>query len=215
LADELVFTNENQLVYMLDHVSDKRLKRTIEGKSIVRVHPTPPARSYEVLPSKYALSESVINVGYFGAFYENRGLHEVLTALSNVSPEMRRKLRLHVFTNNPDELARQIQEFGLVGVVKAQGYRPYLEFLNLCRKFDVLLVNDVERSGELSINPFLPSKYSDYKGAGVPIWGLIDEGSALSREPLAYSSRVGDGPGALAVLREIFGTAGQRTGMTL
>ena len=209
LADELIFTNDNQLAYMLDNVSDKRLKRIIESKSIVRVHPTPPPRSYEVLPSKYPLSESVINVGYFGAFYENRGLHEVLTALTNVSAEMRRKLRLHVFTNKPDDLARQVQEFGLTGVVKAQGYRPYLEFLNLSSKFDILLVNDVERSGELAINPFLPSKYSDYKGTDVPIWGLIDEGSALSREPLAYTSRVGDGPAALAVLSEIFQAAGR------
>lgn len=211
LADELIFTNDNQLAYMRDQVSDKRLKRMIESKSIVRVHPTPPPRSYEVLPSKYALSESVINVGYFGAFYENRGLHEVLTALRNVSPEMRRKLRLHVFTNKPDDLARQVQEFGLVGVVKVQGYRPYLEFLNLSCKFDVLLVNDVETSGELAINPFLPSKYSDYKGTGVPIWGLIDEGSALSREPLTYTSRVGDGPEALAVLSEIFRTGSRGT----
>lgn len=215
LADELIFTNENQLTYMVNHVADKRLKRMIESKSIVRVHPTPPARSYEVLPTKYALSDSVVNVGYFGAFYENRGLREVLTALSNVSPDMRRTLRLHVFTNKADDLARQVQEFGLVGVVKAQGYRPYLEFLNLSRQFDVLLVNDVERSGELAINPFLPSKYSDYKGTGVPIWGLIDEGSALSRETLAYTSRVGDGPGALAVLGEIFRAAGKRTGTTL
>lgn len=211
LADELVFTNENQLAYMKNHVSDKRLKRLIEDKSTVRVHPTPPARSYEVLPSNYALSESVVNIGYFGAFYENRGLHEVLTALSNISPEMRRKLRLHVFTNKAEDLARQVQEFGLVGVVKAQGYRPYLEFLNLSTKFDVLLVNDVETSGELAINPFLPSKYSDYKGTGVPIWGLIDEGSALSREPLTYTSRVGDGPGALGVLGDIFRASSDRS----
>lgn len=203
LADELVFTNENQLAYMRNHVSDKRLRRMIEGKSVVRVHPTPPARSYEVLPSRYSLSGSVVNVGYFGAFYDNRGLHEVLTALSNVSPDVRRKLRLHVFTNKADDVARQVQEFGLTGVVKAQGYRPYLEFLNLASQFDVLLVNDVERSGEMLINPFLPSKYSDYLGTGRPVWGLVDEGSALSSKPLAYKSEVGNSVQAVSVLEEI------------
>ncbi|KSU78679.1 Glycosyl transferase family 2 [Pseudarthrobacter enclensis] len=203
LADELVFTNTNQLSYMLDHVSDKRLRKMIEKKATVRVHPTLPPRSYRILPSKYPLSEAVVNIAYFGAFYENRGLHEVLTALANSSPEVRRRLRLHVFTNKPDELEGQIHNFGLAGVVKSQGYRPYLEFLNLATQFDVLLVNDVERTGEMSINPFLPSKYSDYKGADKPIWGLVDEGSALSRESLAYMSRVGDGPGALGVINQI------------
>ncbi|MET4622061.1 glycosyltransferase involved in cell wall biosynthesis [Arthrobacter sp. 2762] len=203
LADELIFTNENQLEYMLSYVSDTRLKEQIQAKSVVRVHPTPPSRSYEMLPAKYELSDSVANVGYFGAFYENRGLVEVLTALSNSSAAVRRKLRLHVFTNKPDEVVRQVQQFGLMGIVKAQGYRPYLEFLNLTTKFDVLLVNDVERTGEMAINPFLPSKYSDYVGSGQPIWGLLDEGSPLSVKPLAYRSAVGNAVQAVRVLEEI------------
>lgn len=203
LADELIFTNENQLEYMLSYVSDPDLKERIRAKSIVRVHPTPPSRSYEMLPAKYELSESVVNVGYFGAFYENRGLMEVLTALTNSSASVRRKLRLHVFTNKPDDVVQQVQHFGLMGIVKAQGYRPYLEFLNLTTKFDVLLVNDVERTGEMAINPFLPSKYSDYVGSGQPVWGLLDEGSPLSTKPLAYSSTVGNAVQAVRVLEEI------------
>ncbi|MFI2565647.1 glycosyltransferase [Paenarthrobacter sp. NPDC018779] len=203
LADELIFTNENQLTYMLSYVSDPKLKEHIQAKSTVRVHPTPPSRSYEILPAKYELAHSVVNVGYFGAFYENRGLMEVLTALANSSAAVRRKLRLHVFTNKPDDVIRQVQEFGLMGIVKAQGYRPYLEFLNLTTKFDVLLVNDVERTGEMAINPFLPSKYSDYVGSGQPVWGLLDEGSPLSAKPLAYSSAVGNAVQAVRVLEEI------------
>ncbi len=203
LADKLIFTNANQLEYMLSYVSDIRLKEQIQAKSIVRVHPTPPSRSYEMLPAKYELSSSVVNVGYFGAFYENRGLMEVLTALSNSSISVRKKLRLHVFTNKPEEVVRQVEEFGLMGIVKAQGYRPYLEFLNLTTKFDVLLVNDVERTGEMIINPFLPSKYSDYLGSGQPVWGLLDEGSPLSAKPLAYASAVGNAVQAVRVLEEI------------
>ncbi|MFF1831754.1 glycosyltransferase [Paenarthrobacter sp. NPDC058040] len=203
LADELIFTNDNQLEYMLSYVSDPRLKEQIQAKSVVRVHPTPPSRSYDLLPAQYELSDSVVNVGYFGAFYENRGLIEVLTALANSSVAVRRKLRLHVFTNKPDDVVRQVQEFGLMGIVKAQGYRPYLEFLNLTTKFDVLLVNDVERTGEMAINPFLPSKYSDYVGSGQPVWGLLDEGSPLSAKPLAYTSAVGNAVQAVQVLEEI------------
>ncbi|MET3948370.1 glycosyltransferase involved in cell wall biosynthesis [Arthrobacter sp. UYCu512] len=203
LADEIIFTNENQLAYMLSHISDRKLRRHVAEKAVVRVHPTPPARSYELLPSDYPLSNSVINIGYFGAFYENRGLMEVLTALVNSPSEVRKRTRLHVFTNKAEELALTVQRLGLTGVVKSQGYRPYLEFLNLVTRFDVLLVNDVERAGELQINPFLPSKYSDYLGAGRPIWGVVDEGSPLSGKPLEYKSAVGNGVEAVAVLNRI------------
>ncbi|GAA4030893.1 hypothetical protein GCM10023063_11840 [Arthrobacter methylotrophus] len=206
LADELIFTNENQLEYMLSKVDEPKLQNAIRSKAVVRVHPTPPARSYGVVPSEYSLSGSVVNIGYFGAFYENRGLFEVLTALMNAPLDIRRGLRLHVFTNKPEFVEKQALSMGLTGIVKTQSYRPYLEFLNLATRFDVLLVNDVERAGELAINPFLPSKYSDYKGSGVAIWGLVDGGSALSREPLRFKSGVGNGPEALVILGEIFRT---------
>ncbi|MEI2278555.1 glycosyltransferase [Paenarthrobacter ilicis] len=203
LADELLFTNENQLEYMLSYVDDSRLVEEIRKKAVVRVHPTPPRRSYELLPANYKLSDSVLNIGYFGAFYDNRGLTEVLTALANSSASVRKKVRLHVFTNKPDDVVTQVQLFGLMGIVKAQGYRPYLEFLNLTTKFDVLLVNDVERTGEMAINPFLPSKYSDYLGSGRSVWGLVDDGSPLSTKSLAYRSDVGNAVQAIQVLEDI------------
>ncbi|MBG0739164.1 glycosyltransferase [Paeniglutamicibacter antarcticus] len=203
LADEIIFTNANQLEYMLSNISDKRLRRLVGEKAIVRVHPTPPPRSYHVMQSDYQLSSSVVNVGYFGAFYDNRGLMDVLTALVNAPVQVRQELRLHVFTNKAKDLSETVQRLGLTGIVKAQGYRPYLEFLNLSTRFDVLLVNDVERTGELPINPFLPSKYSDYLGSGRPIWGLVDEGSPLSSRQLEYRSMVGDSVSALRTIKSI------------
>lgn len=203
LADEVIFTNSNQLQYMLNNITDKALRRHLAEKATVRPHPTPPARSYHVMPSEYPLSPHVLNVGYFGAFYENRGLTDVLVALANSSVDVRRHVRLHVFANNEVELVATVQQLGLAGVVKSQGYRPYLEFLNLASRFDLLLVNDVERTGELPINPFLPSKYSDYLGSGSKIWGLIDEGSPLSEKMLDYKSEVGNGVSVLSTLTQI------------
>jgi hypothetical protein len=203
LADELIFTNHHQLRYMLEKIPDARLRGEVERKAIVRAHPTPPQRNYSLIQSDYALSPSVLNIGYFGNFYENRGLNEVLTALVNSPADVRRQTRLHVFTTDPDSLTRTVQSLGLTGSVLAQGYRPYLEFLNLTTRFDVLLVNDVERTGDLDANPFLPSKYSDYQGSGRPIWGLLDEGSALSGKTLAYRSVAGNAVSVLAALRQI------------
>ncbi|MGO4230366.1 glycosyltransferase [Arthrobacter sp. YAF34] len=205
LADELIFTNEHQLEYMLEQIPDAKLRREVVRKGVVRAHPTSPAHSYSVIRSDYVLSPSVLNIGYFGNFYENRSLHEVLTALINSPADVRRQTRLHVFTTDPDSLQKTVLNLGLAGTVIAQEYRPYLEFLNLTTQFDVLLVNDVERTGDLAINPFLPSKYSDYLGSGRPIWGLLDEGSALSGKTLAYRSTAGDAVSALAALRQIHG----------
>lgn len=204
LADEVVFTNINQRDFMISQVDNKKLRDLVFKKSTVRHHPVPPARSYDVVPSNYQLSESTINLGYFGAFYDNRGLSDVLTAFMNTPIEVRRRLRLHVFTNRADEFGREVISRGLVGSVLSQGYLPYLEFLNLSTKFDVLIVNDVERSVDHHVNPFLPSKFSDYKGSGAKMWGIVDEGSALSRMDLDYSSIVGSGPSALETLLKIF-----------
>ncbi|MCB5274637.1 putative glycosyltransferase EpsH [Arthrobacter sp. SO5] len=203
LADELIFTNDLQLRYMLGKIPDARLRKEVVRKAVVRAHPTPPRTSYSLINSDYFLSPSVLNIGYFGNFYENRSLSDVLTALANSPADVRRQTRLHVFTSNPDSLTHELQALGLTGSVVAQGYRPYLEFLNLTTRFDVLLVNDVERVGNLDINPFLPSKYSDYVGSGRPIWGLLDEGSALSGKTLAYRSTAGNAVSALATLRQI------------
>lgn len=200
LADEIIFTNHNQRDYMVSRIASKELRRRVLDKTTVRFHPVPPQRSYDVVRSDYQLSPNVVNIGYFGAFYENRGLDDVLTALANSPTSVRRQVRLHVFTNRAVEFGDKVRTMGLAGNVMFQGYLPYLEFLNISKRFDVLVVNDVIRGGELPINPFLPSKYSDYVGSDAKIWGLVDEGSPLSQRDLAYKSAVGNGLAALKIV---------------
>ena len=50
-------------------------------------------------------------------------------------------------------------------------YVRYLEFLNLTTKFDCLIVNDAATGASHARNPYLPSKWADYRGAGTPVWG--------------------------------------------
>ncbi|MGO2541928.1 MAG: glycosyltransferase [Specibacter sp.] len=203
LADEIIFTNHNQRDYMVSRIASKKLRRRVLDKATVRFHPVPPQRSYTVVPSGYQLSPHVLNIGYFGAFYDNRGLDDVLTALANAPMDVRRQVRLHVFTDRKKEFGAKVKRMGLAGNVLFQRYLPYLEFLNISTRFDVLVVNDVERGAELPINPFLPSKYSDYVGSGSKIWGLVDEGSSLSQRELAYKSPVGNGAAALKTVSSI------------
>ena len=72
----------------------------------------------------------------------------------------------------------------------------YFDFLAVSRKFDALVVNDAQTKTFKWINPYLPSKLSDYKGSGSPIWALFEEGSELSHfgpsQGVIYKSVIGD-----------------------
>jgi hypothetical protein len=91
----------------------------------------------------------------------------------------------------------------LTDVVVARPYVPYLDFLALTTQFDCLLVNDAATTGNHAVNPYLPSKWSDYAGAGVDVWAVVEPGSILSTMPTAYRSVVGDASAAADVLRRI------------
>lgn len=193
LADDLLFTNQNQLDYMLSLYKDQDFKAMVLKKARVRPHPTPAPELYHVSPTSYEVPDGVVNIAYFGSFYPNRGIGEVMTALQNSSPDVRRKVRFHIFCNNPKLVKEQIAEQHLSANVYVNPYLDYLEFLNAATLFDVLLVNDVVRDDNLPINPFLPSKVSDYLGSGRKIWALTDEGSPMSHLAIAeFTSPAGN-----------------------
>ncbi|MDR7329886.1 glycosyltransferase [Corynebacterium guangdongense] len=202
LADEVVFTNANQADFMLSHYPAP-FAQAVRDKSIVRPHPTPPNASYYAVLSKHSVASDRVNIGYFGSFYINRGLGDLFTALINTSAAERRKVAVHIFCNAVEEARTQVRDWGLGDVVSVNPYLPYMEFLNASTKFDVLLVNDVSRGPHLPVNPFLPSKLSDYRGAGARIWGLIDLDSPLSREHIDYKSTVGNSRAIMETLKEI------------
>lgn len=203
LADKLIFTNENQMQYMLSLVPDTNLKQLVQQKAIVRPHPAPPEKAYYVQKSDYEVPQGVVNIAYFGSFYPNRGIGDVIQALAHASADVRRQIRLHVFSNKPDTVAEAAKFAGVSLNVYSNGYLPYMQFLNSTKKFDVLLVNDVERGDGLPINPFLPSKVSDYRGSNTPIWAIVDEGSPMSQMEFAFKSPVGNVPQILRAIEDI------------
>ena len=203
LADEVTFTNENQRDLMLGDFPDRTLAASVSDKSVVAHHPVMPPRFYHLVESTYALDPDVVNVGYFGTFYASRGLDEVVEALGRMTSEERAALRIHVFTNKPDETREEIAAAGLDDVFRVGPFVPFLEMLNLCTRLDVLLVNDARTKGIHRINPYLPSKWADYSGSGTPVWAIYEEGSVLSRMKCPHRSRIGDTNAAYAVLCEL------------
>ncbi|MEV0274714.1 hypothetical protein AB0H43_38590 [Hamadaea sp. NPDC050747] len=203
LADELIFTNRHQLEYMLGYCSNPALAEMARVKAIVRPHPTLPAQFYSMGQPQYGLESGVAHLAYFGNFYATRGLDELLQALSALPRLTRVKLRLHIMTTRPADLERRIGDLNLTEIVRVRPYVRYLEFLALTRKFDCLIVNDAAAQASHGKNPYLPSKWSDYRGSGTPVWGLCEAGSTLSGQDLAYSSPIGDVAAAAEVLTQI------------
>jgi glycosyltransferase involved in cell wall biosynthesis len=203
LADEVVFTNANQRQYMLSYTRCPELAARAHRVSQVSHHPTLPDEFYGRMISEYVLDPGLRHIAYFGAFYPTRGASEVTRALSGLDPHERSKVRFHIFTNSVEETRKHIEDMGLGGVVVVNNYVPFLEFLNLTTRFDVLLVTDAETRQHHPINPYLPSKFSDYVGSGTPIWAIVEDGSALSSVPTHYRSCIGEVGQAHAILRTI------------
>lgn len=208
LADEIVFTNENQREFMLEY-ADPHLGERARSLSVVSHHPTLPQRFYEMAEVTPAFRPGTVNIGYFGAFYLTRGLTEVIAALRDLHAGERRRVQLHIHTADPATLRLEALKAGLADVIVARPYLPFLQFLAATRHFDALLVNDTATAEHHSINPYLPSKLSDYLGSGSPIWAIVEPGSVLSTIDTDYRSTLGDPVGALRVIRSII-AAGPR-----
>jgi hypothetical protein len=203
LADRIIFTNQAQMDLMLEHCADPRLADRAREVGEVQHHPSLPSAFYDLGTTELALDDGVVNLGYFGVFYATRDLGDVVTALRGLRQDERDRIRLHVFTTDPDALTLEVVRAGLAGVVVVRPYVPVLEFLHLTRQFDVLVVNDAITGTHHSRNPYLPSKVADYRGSGTPVWAIYEEGSTLSSMPFARRSPLGDADANLAVLRDL------------
>lgn len=179
LADELVFTNKNQLDYMIERFPEN-LKNIIIKKSTISRHPTLENKYYDLVESNYELDNDFINVAYFGNFYSRRDVKEIIMIKNRLEKDSRCYCKFHVFTNikNLSEHQRGLLDENNIVV---NDMAPYFEFLNLTKKFDVLLVFDSITKGIKSMNPYLPSKISDYLGSGGTILALTEDNSVLSQ----------------------------------
>ena len=202
LAERLVFSNKNQARVMLS-AYPPAFQAEVSDKVVVRPHPTPPSSAYAARPVRLSLDPTKMNIGYFGNFYSNRGLGDYEAAMQRAAPGVAERTVLHIFSSAP---APQIHP-----AVETVTHPPldYLEFLNALSQFDVLVVVDVDTSAtSYDINPFLPSKYSDYAGSGVPVWAMTEPGSPLDAVEVAYRSRLGSVSEAVEVITSIASDCG-------
>lgn len=189
-ADELIFTNENQKEFMIDKFPIPKVKDLIKKKGSIKRHPTLKNEFYHLIKSNYSLDKNCVNIAYFGRDYETRNLDDVFQALYGLEKDYQDKCKIHFFTSDIEGF-RELMDCNPINEnLEVNPYVNFLEFLSLTTKFDCLIVNDAHKKQE--INPYLPSKLSDYLGSGTNIWILYEEGSAMSKFDVKYNSPIGD-----------------------
>jgi hypothetical protein len=200
-ADVIIFTNKNQKKYMINKFPIREITNIIEEKDQVRKHPTLEKKFYNIIETNYTLDKNYVNLAYFGRDYETRNLDDVFLALHGLKSEYQKKCRIHFFTSDVDGFNESMECNPIKENLIVNPYVDFLEFLNLTTKFDCLIVNDAYKTSD--INPYLPSKLSDYWGSGTDIWAICEEGSAMSKYNVKYKSFFGDTRSARQTLKQI------------
>lgn len=180
-ADEIIFTCENQRQLMLEKFKYKEIALLAYTKSKILPHPQPNHSLYDINQTEYILDTGMINIGYFGVFYKNRKLHNLIDMLVQYDKNMNLPVRIHLFTSNVVDVIQELTELDVLEYFVINEYVGYFEFLNISKKMDVLIVNDAKVSDIFGFNPYLPSKMSDYLGSGKPIWAFVESNSALAK----------------------------------
>ena len=167
-ADIIIFTNNNQKKYMF--AKNELLKKYDDKKYITISHPSLPNYYSKLIIQNYDLDKEQINIGFFGSIYMNRQLDDLFKLLE------RSNVYLHIFTSSDFSLFTDILQYK--EKIKINKQISYFEFLNIASQMDYLYLNDINFSFE--INPYLPSKITDYLITGTPILAKIVNNSPLS-----------------------------------
>ncbi|MEJ5998045.1 hypothetical protein [Corynebacterium sp. H130] len=212
-ADKIMFTNSNQQLTMLESIENDELRASIQARSIVSNHPTLPSEYYRIESTDYEVDDDKLNLAYFGEFYSSRGITEVSAAMRSLPEPLAEKVVLHVFTNyipagdgnrRPRGFSKRqfdllvqrahdgIGSQGIEHRIRLNASLPYLKFLATTMKMDYLIVNDARSGEHHEVNPYLPSKWSDYAGSSAKSWGFVEEGSILSTKPVHIKTPRGD-----------------------
>ncbi len=203
LADRIWFTNPLQRTFMLERAASPDLAARAMAESEIRPHPSPPRELYSMAQCDYPLDPLRVNIGYFGVFYATRGIGDLLATMAGLPLATRQHVMLHIFTSKPEEERAAVAAQGVDDCVRVNPYLPYLEFLNLAARLDWLVVADARVVATHGVNPYLPSKYSEYRGSGSKIWALVEPGSMLSTLPVDAATELGDTDAAADFLRSL------------
>ena len=150
------------------------------------------------------LDDDCINIAYFGNdYYSQRHFESLFYAYDSLVHKYKDKIKFYFFLSNDKLFRLFIKDLEIVNNIIIKKPIDYLEFLNACNKFDVLLVNDVITNYSFEFNPYLPSKLADYLGSSSDIWAICESGSILGGVDCRYKSDIHDYDSSREVLLKL------------
>ncbi|PTG56122.1 hypothetical protein BU692_04215 [Staphylococcus chromogenes] len=180
-ADELIFTNENQLEYMIERF-ESSVQQSIRERAVISRHPIPVKSDYRKVMTNYRVDPNYINLGYFGNFYETRGFNEIELVCKYLESKGETQFKIHCFTNLSGNVKAMHRNSDFNTYIVLHPFVGYFEFLNITTILDGLLLFDAHTKGIKPFNPYIPSKLSDYKGSGKAIWAFTEEESIMDQD---------------------------------
>lgn len=187
-ADKIIFTNHNQRQIMLESY-DEKIKEFINNKSEIIHHPTLDDSYYHLTNEKFNLNEDDINIAYFGgSYYALRHFEALYYAFESLNHKFKYKIKFHLFINTDQFMDFLVNDLDFKNNIIIREPLDYFKFLNATLRFDILLINDSITEEYFTVNPYLPSKLSDYLGSNCDIWAIYEENSTLSKMDLKYKS---------------------------
>lgn len=201
-ADVVRFTNERQQEIMLDSFPYD-IKDFVLNKSEVSRHPTLDEEYYTLKKSNYDVNDDYLNFAYFGTYLGKRHLEYLFKSFEELTEEIRDKIKIHLFVPNADLIRLNLKDLRIFKNIEIGDKVPFLEFLNLTTKMDILIVNDLLTKNIFKVNPYLPSKFADYSGSGSDIWLICEKNSSLSSFESKYKSYVDNYDSSKFVLGKI------------
>ena len=188
-ADKIIFTNENQREIMLDQFP-LDVKDFVIQKSEIKPQPVLPEKYYHVKECDVDLDSNKINIGYFGNIYSKRHFEMVFYAFETLNHKFKDRLKFHFYINDDDLFKQLTANLEILDNIQINETIDYLYFLNTTTKLDVLIINDLITGDCFDINPYRPSKLSDYQGSGSDIWAICEKGSILENTDVKYKSYI-------------------------
>ena len=180
-ADELVFICEEQRDFTLGQYSNKAellKKSTVEPLTYI-----PEWEMYKTLINAPAVSNKPKIAVHLGRLYGLRKIDNFLEALKILKAEdkdLASKIVFHQYSEIQESDIKKIKEYHLEDVFIIHPKVTYDQSIELMKKADILVLFDTIMEGA-PIQPYLPSKITEYLLLKKPILGICESNSPSYR----------------------------------
>ena len=180
-ADKLLFICEEQRDFTLSqYLNSEKLK---EKSIIMPLTYIPGWKMYDEIINTKKVKNKIKQAVHLGRLYGLRKIDTFIEALRQLKEEDRdleNKIVFHQYSEIQDEDVKKIKEFGLDKLFILHDKVSYKESIEIMKNADILVLFDTLMPDK-PVQPYLPSKITEYLMLKKPILGICGENSPSFR----------------------------------